>query len=236
MGFPLRFTADLQLGVVSRVMRARRRNPLILNLAPYSEANATPLPEVRSTELIVWVGGSEPLEYPEIPRFVNALAAAGREVLLRTDGVLLRRRIHEFQPSSRFRFVFPFESTALADNRVALEAVRAVKLSGFLVCALTVLRATEEIDALAKLHAQLHGLDLDGYLISPAANTPSLARALGEARRRLLNRRWSRLSEMLDSAVSISSVPVHRAARTHGYVAPQLAESTRGDCEEGAQA
>jgi hypothetical protein len=236
MRFPLPFTADLQLGVVSRAMRAQRRSPLTLSLAPHPEANATPLPDVRSTVPSVWIGGSEPLEYLEIPRFVNALAAAGREVFLRTDGALLRRRIHEFQPSSRFRFVLPFESSALADNRVALEAVRAVKLSGFLVCALTVLRAPEEIDTLAKLHAQLHGLDLDGYLISPAANTPSLARALGEARRRLLNRRWSRLSEMLDSPVSISSAPAHRTGRPREYVAPQLAESARGDCEEGAQA
>jgi hypothetical protein len=235
MRFPLRFTADFQLGLVSRVMRARRRNPLILSLAPYSEANTSPLPEVWSTAPIVWIGGSEPLEYPEIPRFASALAAAGREVFLRTDGNSVRRRIHEFQPSSRFRFVLPFESTA-ADNRVALEAIRAAKLSGFLVCALTVLRAREGVDALAKLHAQLHSLDLDGYLISPAVHTPDVARAVGKARRRLLNRRWTRLSEMFDSVVSISSAPEYRSARTHGCVAPQLAESGRGECEEGAQA
>jgi hypothetical protein len=221
-------------------MQARGHQPSVLRLAPWSRVEATPLPPVRSTARIVWIGGSEPLEYPEIPGFANDLATAGREVFLRTSGKLLRPCIHQFQPSSRFRFVLPFDGQALQDA-IILEAIRVAKLSGFLVCALTFLRAPGGLDSLAKLHTELHRLDLDGYLIAPAARTPELDRAVADARLRLLNRRWRRLSEMLEFAVLPPALAAsHRSP--HRNIAPRLAseslaiEQSRRDCEEGAQA
>ena len=77
MRFPLRFTSDLQLGVVARGMRARGQAPLVLKLSPQEETTAVVLPSVESAPRLVWIGGAEPLEHPEIARFANALAQKG---------------------------------------------------------------------------------------------------------------------------------------------------------------
>jgi len=243
MRFPLRFTSDFQLGVIARGMQARGRTPLVLKLAPFVEGDGTALPSVDAAPRLVWVGGAEPLEYPEIPRFANALASSGREVFLHTNGALLRRRMHEFQPTARFRFVLRFDGSLLADHVAALDAIRGAKLSGFLVCALSVLQESNEIDALVRLHSELHQLDLDGCLIVPAVGTVSSNEVLNNARERLLNRRWRRLSEMFDGVVAESGLDVtENSVRREGRLIEATAitrrklEQTSRECEEGAQA
>jgi hypothetical protein len=236
MRFPLRFTADLQLGIVARTMRAGKRQPLVLELASYSDESAALFPSLQSTARMVWIGGAEPLEHPDIPRYVNDLASRNREVFLYTDGSLLRRRIHEFQPSSCLRFVLSFDGASSVRNGTTLEAIRVAKLSGFLVCVLTTLHSPEGFDGLTALHRWLHELDLDGYLIVPAAHTPELKRAVARARHTLLNRRWSRVSAMFDSAVLPASTPASATYPKTRNVAAQLVETTRRDFEEGAQA
>ena len=240
MRFPLRFTSDFQLGVIARGMQGRRQAPLALKLAPYAKTTAVALPPVESAPRIVWIGGSEPLEHPEIPRFTNALANSGREIFLCTGGGLVRRRMHEFQPSARFRFVLRFDGASAADNGIALEAIRGAKLPGFLTCALNVVGEHDDLAALEKLHADLHQLDLDGYLIVPAANTPDSNRVVSAARHRLLNRRWRRLSSMFDSVAWTAAAPtrsLRRGARSGGQSMLRISpEPTSRDCGEGAQA
>src|ERR1700722_10110650 len=107
MPFPIRFTSDFQLGVAARIARTRGRKPLILRPAVDSGV-ADSLPNVESVPSLVWIGGIEPLEHPEISKFANAVAASGREVFLQTNGKLFRRRVHEFQPSPRLRLAFRF--------------------------------------------------------------------------------------------------------------------------------
>jgi hypothetical protein len=244
MGFPLKFTSDFALGLTARAMRARGRRPSVLKLAPFSDVDVTAnvLPAVESMTRIVWIGGAEPLEHPGIARHVNELAASGREVFLQTSGEMLHRRIHEFQPSPRFRFVFRFDGPSARRNSVAVEAIRVARLSGFLVCALTVLRACGEVEMLAKLHAELHQIDLDGYLIVPGAHGPELKTILGDAKHRLLNRRWRRLSGMFDSVLSpahshASEPAAQRMPHHSGAAIVRLgSENSARDCGEGAQA
>ena len=244
MRFHLRFTSDFQLGLIARAMRARGRRPFVLKLAQFSEAEgaANALPAVESMARIVWIGGAESLEHPGIARYVNELAASGREIFLQTDGERLHRRIHEFQPSPRFRFVFRFDGPSAGRKSVAVEAIRVARLSGFLVCALTVLPAPGEVEVLKELHAELHRLDLDGYLIVPAPRAPELNRALKDARRRLLNRRWRRLSGMFDSVLSpahphVTETGAQHAPHHSGAAIARLgSENSPHDCGEGAQA
>jgi hypothetical protein len=232
MRFPLRFTSDFKLGVTSRLMQTHGHSISFINLEP--DAQIAVFPPISSLESIVWIGGSEPLDHGEIPNYTNELAAAGHEVFLQTDGALLRRRIHEFRPASQFRFVFKFEPQPLSHNAIALEAIRAAKLCGFLTCALTQLDDPAHVEALAKLHAELHRLDLDGYMIVTAIPSPELDSALALARHRLLNRRWRRLSAMLDAVVS----PVTQAQREVCTARNLLlgSKSVDPDCQEGAQA
>jgi hypothetical protein len=232
MRFPLRLTSDFGLGVTARAIRMRGRDPLIVRLAPYSESAVFSPPPAESAPRVVWIGEGEPLEYPEIPRYADSLASAGRKVFLHTDGVLLRRRVHEFQPSSRLRFVFRFDGPDPSANRDALEAIRVAKLSGFRVVALTLLHAAGELEPLGKLHAQLHALDLDGYLVLPAVGGNEVFRELREAHRQLLDRRWAQISEMF-FGLALPAVGTF-AERVTGV--PNGQEPPGRDCEEGAQA
>jgi hypothetical protein len=213
-------------------MQARGRSISFINLAP--DAHIAVLPPISSLESIVWIGGSEPLEHGEVPSYANELAAAGHEVFLQTDGALLRRRTHEFRPTSRFRFVFKFDPRPLSHDAIPLEAIRAAKLCGFLICALTRLDDPAHVDALAGLHSELHQLDLDGYMIMPATTSAELEGSLAIARHRLLNRRWRRLSAMLEGVVT-PAIQTQREVCTarDSLLRPK---SVDPDCREGAQA
>jgi MoaA/NifB/PqqE/SkfB family radical SAM enzyme len=210
----------------------RGQYPLIVRLAPYSREGTFSLPPVESAPRIVWIGDGEPLEYPEIPNYVSALASAGREVFLHTNGVLLRRRVHEFQPSRQLNLVFRFDRPDPSANREALEAIRVAKLSGFQIVALTLLNGVGQLEALGKLHAQLRALHLDGYMVLPAEGSDEAIRALRKAYRHLLNRSWAQISAMFGAlAVDAVGISPGRVIRV-----PSRPELSGGDCEEGAQA
>lgn len=239
MRFPLRLTADLTLAMAARALRADRHGPLILKLAP--ESVLSELPPPASVGRIVWMGGSEPLERTEIARYANSLAAAKRHVFLQTDGMLLRRRIHEFKPSWYLRFAVRFHGLEAAHDRLlgmagayrlALEAIRSAHRAGFLICALTVLHAPGEVEDLAKLHSELHALDLDGLLIAGTSHTPELQLAVARARRRLLSHRWARLSSLLDS-VALPG-PARPPAKAH--TSQHAIETPQRSSEESVQA
>jgi hypothetical protein len=131
MRFPLRLTADLAIGLVTKTLRGATRHHLILHLSPvagshspspiggYSSppaSDAVMLPsEVcldavrRSSAPVVWIDGVEPLLHPEIGRLARRIVDTSRHVFVQTDGALLRRRIHEFRPVSRLFLTVQFE-------------------------------------------------------------------------------------------------------------------------------
>jgi hypothetical protein len=234
MQFPLRLTADLALGRAARALRFRRNQPLILNLA--GDEN------VPTSSPVVWIGGSEPLERAEIANVANALAAAGHYVFLQTDGLLLRRRIHEFQPSSRLYLTVRFDGTQPSHDRraarqgafqAALDGIRTAKLSGFLLCAHLILHADGDAVELTMLYDELRKLNLDGFLISSGEPTSELAGRVADARRRLLSRRWALLSRLLNSMVL--PTPARETSRIPRSPSP-VAELPPAGCEEGVQA
>lgn len=243
MRLPIRFTSDFQLGVAARIARTRNRQPLILRPVVDSGV-ADPLPEVESVPSLVWIGGIEPLDHPEVPKFANAIAASGREVFLQTNGKFFRRRVHEFQPSPRFRLAFRFSGSSIdaPENADVVEAIRIAKLSGFLTVGFTAFRDPANLDKMLALHSQLKNLDLDGSLIFAADKSPEVNRAAAAARSRLLDGRWSNLSRVFNDAGARAwlrdrSRPATPAERAF------LAEPSRAagtgtdlDLDEGAQA
>ena len=239
MRFPIRFTSDFQLGVAARIARTRGRQPLILDLQPIDSGAAGPLPRVDFAPSLVWIRGCEPLEHPEIAKFANAVAASGREIFLQTDGKLFRRRVHEFQPSPRLRLAFRFGGASVdaIENADVVEAIRIAKLSGFLTVGFTVLNAPSGLENLIALHSQLKKLDLDGSLIFAGDPSPELNLTVAEARKRLLDGRWSNLSRVFNAAGSRGTVrnTVRATPPAERRLAAQ-ATSTDLDLDEGAQA
>lgn len=229
MSFSLRLTADLTFALASRAIDSKRRLSPILHLSP--EANFEFIPDSfipdsrqigsepsRSISLgprlrspIIWIAGSEPLDHPGVARLANTLAASGRHVFLETSGASLKPRLHEFQPSSRFCFAVLFDAdssslgqqSSLRDSfRVGLEAIRMARLAGFFTCPHLVLQSETTSSELVELYREICKLDVDGFLITPATYTPELAKEAGRLRRRLLGRRWSLLSSLLDAGTS----------------------------------
>jgi hypothetical protein len=258
MTFSLRLTADLTLALAARAFGNKQSNPPILQLSPDTNfhtasasfstgaqqaGNDSPQSGAlvsRYRSPIVWISGSEPLDYAEVPRFTNALAASGRSVFLETCGALLKRRLHEFQPSDRFYFTVRFDGLApVHDQRnacegafaAAMEAIRMAGLAGFLTCALLVLHPQTAPGELEQLHAEIRRLDIDGCLIIRAARAPEFEQTVKQLRSRLLSWRWAILSDLVESAVLPSAV------RDAGQMDHQpLPEAQPGDFEEGAEA
>jgi hypothetical protein len=258
MTFSLRLTADLTLALAARAFGNKQSYPPILQLSPdtnfhtasasFSEgahqarndSSSSGALVSRYRSPIVWISGSEPLDYAEVPRFTNALAASGRSVFLETCGALLKRRLHEFQPSDRFYFTVRFDGLAPSHDQrnaregafaVAMEAVRMARLAGFLTCALLVLHPQTAPGELEQLHAEISNLDIDGCLIIRAALAPELEKTVKRLRIRLLSWRWAMLSDLVES------VALPMASRGSLDVDRQpLPDAQPGDFEEGAEA
>ncbi|MHB8502291.1 MAG: hypothetical protein ACYDCG_09410 [Candidatus Acidiferrales bacterium] len=259
MSFSLRFTADLTFALAARAIGARCGHPLILQLstdnildsasAPRSanglergrDSSQSPpamLPQYHSP--IIWITGSEPLEHPEVARFTNAIAASGQHLFLETSGASLKPRLHEFQPSSRFYFAIRFDGRISSDGlrntregsfRAGLEAIRMARLAGFYICAHLVLQTDTAGGELEELHGEICKLDVDGFVISPGALTPELAKQAGRLRRHLLDRRCALLSSLLDSDAG-SAISRKSSERER----PPLPKSHRDRFGEGAEA
>src|SRR5215831_15885572 len=218
MAFPLRLTANLGIGLAVRALGAKRNNPLIFKYA--TDGNSRSVAATIQSP-IVWIGGSEPLEQPEIPSQANALASGGRYVFLQTNGQLLRRRIHELHPLPRLFLTVRLDGCETAHDRraeqagafrLALEGIRAARLSGFLICAQMILHADGDTAGLSQLQAQLSSLDLDGFLISAGTSAGDVQRAVAVARQRLLGYRWALLSRLLDSVILPAPATVREAS------------------------
>jgi hypothetical protein len=202
MTFSLRLTADLTLALAARAIRNKKRHPPILRVAPDADLQSVAL----SRAPILWIAGPEPLDYPDVARLANALAVSRRTVFLETSGASLKRRLHEFRPSSHFYFAVRFENVGAAlepNNGTALhagiEAIRMARLAGFFAIAHFAVRAGVALESIEDLHAKIRKLGVDGFLITAAAPLPEVQATARLLRRRLLNRASALLSSLLES-------------------------------------
>jgi molybdenum cofactor biosynthesis enzyme MoaA len=228
MRFPLRLTADLAMA------RFARRSHLALDSKPVQFVDAAeilhhdsdhPVSHEKIREIIssrspvVWIGGSEPLHHPGVSHLVRAIAGSGHFVFLETDGTLLRRRIHEFQPVSRLFLTVRMESggqrqtskTLRANSlELAAEGIHAARLSGFLICVHARVRVETELGEMAELIQFARALDVDGIVISPAnggsssanADAVTLQRQTAEARMLIGSKWWESFSRLIEPVVS----------------------------------
>jgi len=127
MRFPLSLTTSM-VGYMARKKLARdKRFPLVLMLEPlhacnltctgcgrireYSQTIKDKLSVAECLQAVdeagtpsVSICGGEPLIYPEIGALVRGILKRRRHIYLCTNGMFIRKRLHEFRPTSRFFF------------------------------------------------------------------------------------------------------------------------------------
>jgi molybdenum cofactor biosynthesis enzyme MoaA len=247
--FPLRLTADLAQARIARIGRRNSAAPAILLIRPVEQAGSSAFESSNfssetkaGTELlsfvrdsaapVVWIGGPEPLLHPEIAQLTRCINGHGQQVFLETDGALLRRRIHEFRPVSRLFVTVPLNGLEKSHDlravhpgafRSAVEGIQTARLCGFFTCIHSRIREDTDLSEIAALLAFASTLDVDGFVISPAA-APNTANPRSEllqqktagARKLIANRWWQLFSRLAEPVLTGEhmSAPVERKTRS----------------------
>jgi hypothetical protein len=221
MRFPLRLTADLAMARIAHKLPLARGARLVqfVDAAEVLHSDSShPVSHEKIREIIggrspvVWIGGSEPLLHPGIAHLVRAITGSGYFVFLETDGTLLRRRIHEFQPVPRLFLTVCLKASYLETGAspLGLEGIRAARLSGFLICAQVRVPVETTMSEAAKLFHLAHSLDVDGCVLSSAggesgsANSDAAAslQRRREARKLIGSTWWEAFSRLIEPIVS----------------------------------
>jgi hopanoid biosynthesis associated radical SAM protein HpnH len=200
MRFPLKLTAKLTRYIAGKRLRGEKTFPLVMMLEPLHACNLTctgcgRIREYKSTinEMltveqciaameecgapVVSICGGEPTIYPELGRLVREILERGCHIYLCTNGMFIRKRLHEFRPTSSFFWNVHLDGMERTHDlcverdgvfREAIEGVKAAKAAGFLVCSNTTVYKETDLNEIAELYAYLHELGVDGYMISPA--------------------------------------------------------------------
>jgi hypothetical protein len=208
MRFPALLSAKLAKACVAGFFRGARPTPLLdfVDAAEVLHAGSShPISHERIRSLlgspapILWIGGSEPLEHPGIAHLVRAIVQGGRFVFLETCGTLLRRRIHEFQPVPQVFLTIRSDGWSPSAGPklrspgafdLALEGLRAARLSGFFTAVHSPVREDSGVSPLQALSGILSAADVDGWMITAATPGDSVSRKAREARNLIPSPQW----------------------------------------------
>ncbi len=200
MRFPLSLTTDMVGYMARKKLSGTRRFPLVLMLEPLHACNLTctgcgrireyseTIKEKLTVEEclesvdeagapIVSICGGEPLIYPEIGELVHGILKRRKHIYLCTNGMFIKKRLHEFRPTSRFFFNVHLDGLEATHDlaverdgvfRAAVEGIVAAKKAGFLVCTNTTIYKETDLDEIDQLFAYLTKLRVDGFMLSPA--------------------------------------------------------------------
>ncbi len=201
MGIPFRQAVRMGTYLARNRLRGRDKFPLIVELEPLFACNLAcpgcgkiqhPTEVLRKRVSVeqalaameecgapmVSIAGGEPLLHPEISEMVRQLVARKKFVYLCTNGVLLRRKLHLFDPSAYFSFAVHVDGLRerhdLAVDRdgvfdEAVEAIRAAKAAGFRVTTNSTFFNTDSPETVRQVLDYLNDeLEVDSMMISPA--------------------------------------------------------------------
>jgi hopanoid biosynthesis associated radical SAM protein HpnH len=200
MRFPLRLTVATTAYIAGKRLHRVEKFPLVMMLEPLHACNLTctgcgRIREYRSTITekltveqcltaveecgapIVSICGGEPTIYPDLPRLLRELRTRRKHVYLCTHGMFIRKRMHEWEPSSTFFINVHLDGLEKTHDlcverdgvfREAIEGIKAAKAAGFLVCTNTTIYKQTDLAEIADLYALLNHLGVDGYMITPA--------------------------------------------------------------------
>ena len=201
MRFPLPMTTRIAKYVArKRLVERAEKFPMVLMLEPLHACNltCTGCGRIREYETtikqklsleeclaavdecgapVVSICGGEPMIYPAIGELVAKIQERKKVVILCTNGMFTRKRLHEFRPSRTFFFNIHLDGMRanhdIAVERqgvfdAAIDGIKAAKAGGFLVCTNTTVYKETDMAEIDELFAYLTTLDVDGFIISPA--------------------------------------------------------------------
>src|SRR5438270_3624703 len=200
MRFPLTLTSSVAGYMARKKMSGEKRFPLVLMLEPLHACNLTCTGCGRIREYsqtikdkltveeclasvdecgapIVSICGGEPLIYPEIGRLVRDILKRRKHIYLCTNGMFIKKRLHEFRPTSRFFFNVHLDGLEKTHDiaveregvfQAAVAGIKAAKRAGFLVCSNTTIYRETDLAEIEALFGFLTRLGVDGFMLSPA--------------------------------------------------------------------
>lgn len=207
MRFPALLTAKLAKARIDRILRPARQGGLLAFADPAEilhTGSAHPISHEKIRDTIgnpapvIWIGGSEPLDHPGIAHFVRAIAPSGHYFFVETNGTLLRRRIHEFQPFPRVFLTVRLDAARTPQSDLAVEGLRAARLSGFFTAIHSIVGANSELAKVDRLRDLFLELDVDGWLITAESRSDEVVGKAAEARTLVPSVRWRRFSEQVE--------------------------------------
>jgi hopanoid biosynthesis associated radical SAM protein HpnH len=209
--------------VLKQRWNGRKRYPLVLMLEPLFRCNLacagcgkiqypahilktdlTPEECFRAAEEcgapMVSIPGGEPLMHPEIGEIVAGLVARRKYIYLCTNALLLKEKLHLFQPSKYLTFSVhvdgerehhDFSVCREGGYELALEGIKAALERGFRVTTNTTLFDGAEPASVRAFFDEMMDLGVEGMMLSPGYSydkAPDQKHFLGRARTRRLFR------------------------------------------------
>jgi len=223
MGIPVSQMWTVASYVLKQHLAGRRQYPLVLMLEPLFRCNlacagcgkiqypAHVLKMNLSPEEcfkavdecgapMVSIPGGEPLMHPEIDRIVAGLVARRKYIYLCTNALLLKEKIHLFQPSKYLSFSVhvdgqrehhDFSVCKEGGFDIAIEGIREAVKRGFRVTTNTTLFDGADPKSVRAFFDEMMALGVEGMMLSPGYSydkAPDQQHFLGRARTRRLFR------------------------------------------------
>jgi hopanoid biosynthesis associated radical SAM protein HpnH len=126
---------------------------------------------------VVSICGGEPMMYPQIGELVTGILERNRHIYLCTNGMFLRKRLHEFRPDKRLYFNVHLDGMEKTHDicvekegvfREAIEGIKVAKAAGFQVCTNTTVYKETDMREIEELFEYLKQFNVDGHQIAPA--------------------------------------------------------------------
>ena len=185
--------------LVTQRLLGRKKFPLVLMLEPLFRCNLAcsgcgkiqHTPEILKKNLspeecfaavaecgapVVSIPGGEPLLHPQIDEIVRGLVRRKKFVYLCTNGLLLERSLHKFQPSPYLTFSVHLDGLKAQHDKCvdregvfekAVSAIKAAKKQGFRVTTNTTVFTDADPHQMQEFFDFLESLNLDGMMVSP---------------------------------------------------------------------
>jgi hypothetical protein len=207
MRLPALLAVKLMKSRIARVFNARAADTLIHCVDPAEilhSGSAAPVSKEKMQGILeslapfIWIGGSEPLDHPGIAHFVRAIAQSGHYAFLETNGILLRRRIHEFQPLSQLFLTIRLDTLQMPESDLVVEGLRAARLSGFFRLVHSIVSESSDLASLKALSSFIGKCDLDGWVITAGSADQATAAKAAKARSLIPSAFWRRFSGLVE--------------------------------------